>query len=169
MTDTLTPSRLWKRLTLDQRQRVARAFWADADAIDDQVQAALLVAQQKKFRPKTVIGLDVDRKARHLATLGSIPDSIVARALIVYHLAEQRPMMGVFLDALGIAHENGLIQEESVKPDAAKLGPAVSELARQFPADDVQLYLNTLLCQDPETWSALDGITADTAASGQEA
>jgi hypothetical protein len=108
MTDTtLTPSRLWKQMTLDQRTRAARAFWEDTEATDDQVQAALLIAQQKRFRPKTVIGLDVDRKARHLATLGAVPDQIAARALIVYHLAEQRPMMGAFLDALGITTRTG--------------------------------------------------------------
>ena len=45
---------------------------------------------------------------------------MAARALIVYHLAEQRPMMGAFLDALGIAHENGLIQEDAAKPDEEK-------------------------------------------------
>src|SRR3954470_184587 len=127
MTDTtLTPSRLWKRMTVDQRTRAARAFWADPDATDDQVQAALLIAQQKKFRPKTVIALDLDRKARHLATLGAVPDQIAGRALIVYHLAQQRPMMGAFLDALGIAHENGLIQEDSAKPEPEKIGPAVT-------------------------------------------
>ena len=152
---TLTPSRLWKHMTLDQRTRAARAFWADPDATDDQVQAALLIAQQKKFRPKTVIGLDVDRKAKHLATLGSMPEQIAARALIVYHLAEQRPLMGAFLDALGIAHENGLIQEDEVKPDANKIASAAAHIAKQFPADDVRIYLNTLLCQDPDTWSAL--------------
>jgi hypothetical protein len=85
-----------------------------------------------------------------------MPDSIAARALIVYHLAEQRPMMAVFLDALGIAHENGLIQEENVKPDAAKIAPAVAQIAQQFPAADVRLYLNTLLCQDPESWAPLE-------------
>jgi hypothetical protein len=166
MTETLTPSRLWKRITLDQRQRAAHAFWSDADATDDQVQAALLIAQQKKFRPKTVIGLDLDRKARHLATLGSLPDSIAARALVIYHLTDQRPMMAAFLDALGIAHEDGLIQEDSVTPDAAKIGPAVAQLTAQFPADDVQLYLNTLLSQDPETWGALDGIVNGIEAGG---
>jgi hypothetical protein len=119
MTDTLSPSRMWKRMTLDQRERVARTFWSDPDATDDQVQAALLIAQQKKFRPKTVIGLDLDRKARHLATLGSLPDSTAARALVIYHLSDQRPMMAAFLDALGIAHENGLIQEDDAKPDSA--------------------------------------------------
>ena len=48
---TMTPARLWKQLTLEQRQRAARAFWADPDATDDQVQAAMLIAQQKRFRP----------------------------------------------------------------------------------------------------------------------
>src|SRR5258707_1361701 len=138
--------------------RAARAFWEDPEATDDQVQAALLIAQQKKFRAKTVIGLDLDRKARHLATLGSMPDQIAARALIVYHLAEQRPMMGAFLDALGIAHESGLIQEDAVKPDPDKIGPAAARLAQQFPADDVRIYLNTLLSQDPETWGGLAGL-----------
>jgi hypothetical protein len=159
MTETpLTPSRLWKQMTLDQRMRAARAFWEDPEATDDQVQAALLIAQQKKFRPKTVIGLDVDRKAKHLATLGALPDAMAARALIVYHLAEQRAMMAAFLDALGIKHENGLIEEDAVKPDADKVGPAAATLAQQFPPEDVRIYLNTLLSQDPETWGGLVGL-----------
>jgi hypothetical protein len=152
---TLTPSRVWKTMTIDERQRVARAFWSDTEATDDQVQAALLIAQQKKFRPKTIVGLDLDRKARHLATLGSLPDPIAARALIVYHLAEQRPMMGAFLDALGIKHENGLIEEDAAKPDPSKIEPAAAKLASEFPAADVRLYLNTLLSQDPDTWEGL--------------
>src|SRR5688572_10430860 len=154
----LTPSRLWKRMAPELRQQAARAFWMDDQAIDDQVQAVLLIAQQKKFRPKFVMSLDVDRKARHLATLGTLPDSIAARVLIVYHLAEQRPMMGTFLDALGIKHEEGLIQDDEVKPDPSKVAPAVAHIAGQFPPDHVSLYLNTLLCQDPDTWGALEGL-----------
>jgi hypothetical protein len=155
MTETLTPSRLWKRMTPDQRQRAARAFWEDSEGTNDQIQAAMLIAQQKKFRPKTVVALDVDRKARHLASLAALPDTIAARALVVYHLAEQRPMMATFLDALGIAHDKGLIQEENAQPDASKIGPAAARIAEQYPADDVRLYLNTLLSQDPETWGTL--------------
>jgi hypothetical protein len=155
---TLTPSRLWKRMTPDQRQHAALAFWRDENATDDQVQAVLLISQQKKFRPKTVIGLDEERKARHLASLPSLPDAIAARVLVVYHLAEQRPMMGAFLDALGIVHEEGLIQEEDVKPDAAKVAPAAAAIATRYPVADVSLYLNTLLCQDPGTWGALAGL-----------
>jgi hypothetical protein len=155
MTDTLTPARMWRNMPAEQRQRVALAFWKDEEAADDQIQAALLIAQQKKFRPKTVVALDDDRKARHLASIAALPETLAARALVVYHLAEQRPMMAAFLDALGIAHENGLIKEDGAKPEASKIGPAAAQIAKQFPAEDVRLYLHTLLCQDPDTWGAL--------------
>jgi hypothetical protein len=152
---TLTPSKLWKRMTLEQRLQAARAFWTDEEATDDQIQAVMLISQQKKFRPKTVVSLDAERKARHFASLASLPDAMAARALVVYHLAAQREMMGAFLDALGVAHENGLIQDDAARPDAAKMAAAAETIAGRFPAGDVALYLNTLLTQDPETWGAL--------------
>jgi hypothetical protein len=102
-----------------------------------------------------VFALDVDRKSRHLASLISLPDAIAARVLVGYHLAEQRPMMGQFLDALGIPHEEGLIKDEAPKPDPDKIGAAVESITGTYPAEEVSLYLNTLVCQDPETWSGL--------------
>lgn len=152
---TLTPSKLWKHIAAEQRLKVARAFWLDEEATDDQIQAVLVIAQQKKFRPKFILSLDEDRKARYLSGVLALPEALAARALIIYHLAEQREMMGAFLDALGIAHEDGLIKDDGVKPDADKIAPAVTVLKEKFPADDVSLYLQTLLCQDPEAWGAL--------------
>lgn len=156
MTDTtLTPVRLWKNMTAAQRAAATRAFWSDEQATDDQIQAVMLIAQQKKFRPKSVVALDLDRKSKHLASIVNLPEGLAARVLILYHLAEQRPMMGAFLDALGITHEDGLIQEENVQPDATKLAPAVAAIRAAYPPEDVSLYLNTLLCQDPQTWGTL--------------
>jgi hypothetical protein len=152
---TTTPARLWKKMTVPHRQKAALAFWQADEAVDDQVQAALLIAQQKKFRPKFVLALDDDRKSRHLASLPNLPEQVAGRALIAYHLDAQRPMMGAFLDALGIAHENGVIQEDDVKPDAGKLAAAVDAIEKAYPAEDVSLYLNVLLCQDPATWGGL--------------
>ena len=159
MTDmTPTAGRLWKRMTFEQRQRAALAFWKDETIAADQAQAVQLIAKHSKFRPKTVAGLDVEGKARHLASVPALPDDVATRVLVLYHLAAQRSMMGAFLDALGLAHENGLIQEGNVTPDRARLGPAVTSIATQYPPADVSLYLNTLLCQDPETWGALQGL-----------
>ena len=145
-------------MTAEQRLRAAYALWRDEEATSDQLQAALLIAQQRKFRPKTVIGLDEDRKARHLASLTTLPEALAARMLVVYHLAEQRPMMGAFLDALGIAHDNGMIQDDAAPPDPSKIAGAVATIAGVFPAQDVSLYLNTLLWQDPVSWGALRGV-----------
>jgi hypothetical protein len=156
LTDTtLTPSRLWKRMTAEQRLRAAQALHRDDEAAGDRRQAAMLIAKQKKFRPKTVLGLDDDRKARYLASVPDLPEDLAARMLVVYHLAEQRPMMSAFLDALGIAHENGVIQEDAVTPDPAKIAAAIAAIAAVYPADDVSLYLDTLRWQDPAAWGAL--------------
>lgn len=160
MTDmTPTAGRLWKRLTFEQRHRAALAFWQDETTAADQAQAVQLIAKHSKFRPKTVAGLDVEGKARHLASVPTLPDDIATRLLVLYHLAAQRPMMGTFLDALGIAHENGLIQEGNATLDQAKLGPAVAALTGAYPAADVSIYLNTLFCHDPQTWGGLQGLS----------
>ena len=147
-------------MTSAQRQAAARAFWLDDQATQDQIQAVMLIAQQKKFRPKSVVELDIDRKARHFAGIVNLPEGLAARALIAYHLAEQRPMMATFLDTLGLAHEDGLIQDENAKPDPEKLAPAVSAIRAAYPVEDVSLYLNTLVCQDPETWGELGKLQA---------
>ena len=146
-------------MTLDQRVRAARAFWAEEQATDDQIQAVTLIAQQKKFRPKFVIELDDERRAKHLASLVALPETLAARALIVYHIAEQREMMGAFLDALDVKHENGIIQEDDAKPDSSRFASAADTIAARFPAEDVSLYLTTLVCQDPATWGELKTLT----------
>jgi len=156
MSDTmLTPSKLWKRMTPEQRLQTAQALWAEEQATDDQIQAIMLIAQQKKFRPKSVLALDAERKAKHFAGLLNLPDPMAARALVLYHLSHQREMMGTFLDALGIAHEDGLTKDDAIKPEAEKLNAAVQAIAGKYPSEHVSLYLDTLVCQDPDTWGAL--------------
>lgn len=141
-----------------QRLRAARAFWTSDQDPQDQAQAAALIAQQMKFRSKFVLGLDAERRAKYLAGIAAVPDTVAARVLIAYHLAEQRPMMGAFLDAAGIAHTDGVIEDEDVQPDAARIPAAAAAIAEKFPAEDVALYLATLYWQDPEAWAALDGL-----------
>jgi hypothetical protein len=150
------PSKLWKKLSAERRMAAAELFWSDEQSTEQQIEAVSALASHMKFRPKSVIGLPIDRKARYLATLPAVSDTVAARALINYHLERQRPMMGAFLDLLGVAHENGLINEETVtKPSADKLKAAVSELSSKYPREDVTLYFSTLISQDPDTWGGL--------------
>jgi hypothetical protein len=97
-----------------------------------------------------------ERKVTHLLKFANVSEGVAARLLVTYHLATQRTMMGAFLDALGITHENGLIADETLpKQDADKLRAAAAELGSKFPEDDVSLYFATLVAQDPETWGGL--------------
>jgi hypothetical protein len=158
MSDELRPAKLWRTLPLEARQAAAVAFWSDDQAGLEQAEGVALIARQIKFRPKSVLTLPVEKKAKHLAAMGQVSDLLAARLLVAYHLHHQRPMMGRFLDLLGIPHEEGLITEES--PDAPapeKLDEAAKALAAEFPAADVSLYFWTLLWQDPETWGGLQG------------
>ena len=154
------PSKLWKKMSADRRMAAAELFWSDEQSTDQQIEAVGALASHMKFRPKSVIGLPIEKKAKYLATLPAVSDSVAARALVNYHLERQRPMMGAFLDALGIAHENGLISEENaVKPDSARLKAAAADLSSKFPKEDVTLYFSTLVSQDPDTWGGLAELT----------
>lgn len=140
----------------DQRLKAAEVFWTDEQSADQQIEAIAALANHMKFRTKSVIGLPLERKAKYLATFPGISDTIAARALVSYHLEQQRPMMGEFLDALGIKHENGLIEEETVTvPGAERVREAVGQLSTKYPAEDLSLYFSTLVSQDPETWNVL--------------
>src|SRR6266550_147983 len=135
------PSKLWRRMPLERRIDAAGLFWDDEHSADQQMEAVAAIATHMKFRPRSVVTLAPDKRARYLAQLPTVTDTIAARALVNYHLERQRPMMGAFLDLLGIPHDNGLIADDKVvKPDAAKVKAAAQELATKYPDDDVSLY-----------------------------
>ena len=153
------PSRVWKDLPPDLRLAAANAFWADEDdaATVAQYEAIATIARRMNFRAKSVRALSAERRAKQLAQMADVSDAVASRALVAYHFAAERPLMGAFLDALGIAHDQGLIKEDEVTPpDAAKTASAVKTVRETFPADAVTLYLKTLVSIDPETWAALD-------------
>ena len=150
------PSQLWKSLPPDRRLQAAEAFWNEQEAGLEQAEAVALIAQKIKFRAKSVITMPADKRARHLASFPVVSELVAARLLVAYHLAHQRSMMGAFLDAVGIKHEDGIIAEDEVQPPSAEaLQKAAETIAASYPAEDVSLYLSTLVWQDPDTWGAL--------------
>jgi hypothetical protein len=159
------PSRLWKQLSVDRRVAAAELFWSDEQSTEQQIEAVAALAAHMKFRAKSVLALPLEKKAKYLATLPTVSDTVAARALVSYHLERQRPMMAAFLDSLGIAHEDGLISEENVsKPEPETLRTAAVALAATYPPEDVSLYFKTLVSQDPDTWGRLAELTTDDAA-----
>lgn len=143
----------------EKRVEAAGLFWEDEQSTDQQLEAIAAIASHMKFRTKSVLALAPEKRAKYLATLPNVSDTIAARALVNYHLARQRPMMAAFLDSVGVTHEEGLITDEQVaRPESEKLKTAATDLAAKFPPEDVALYLSTLVSQDPETWKELAGL-----------
>ena len=150
------PSALWKQMSPDRRLQAAEAFWRGENDPAELAEVVTLLAQRLKFRTKSFVVLPIAKKAQYLVGLPSPPEMIAARLLVAYHMTHQRPLMGAFLDALGVAHDNGAIGEEAeVAPTAEKTRAAAQSIAASFPAEDVALYLSTLYWQGPETWGAL--------------
>ena len=142
----------------EKRLVAANAFWSDEHGHEQQVEVIVTLARKLNFRPKSVPALPLERRAKLLAGM-DVSDAVASRGLIAYHLAAERPMMGAFLDALNIAHDNGLITAEEVPaPDKAQLAEAVRTLKAAFPEDAVRLYLHTLLLLDGDTWSDLGAL-----------
>src|SRR5687768_16711692 len=154
----MRPSVLWKEMPPEKRLVAANAFWADEHGHEQQVEVIVALARKLNFRPKSVPALPLERRAKLLAGM-DVSDAVASRALIAYHLSAERPMMGAFLDALNIEHDNGLITAEEVPPpDKGKLTEGVRTLKATFPEDAVRLYLHTLLLLDGDTWADLSGL-----------
>jgi hypothetical protein len=154
--DLPRPSQLWKQLDPEKKRQAAEAFWRDDPPTAEQAEAISLIAQRIKFRVKSVVTMPIDKKAHYVLAMPAVTEGMAARLLVAYHLTHQRAMMGAFLDALGIAHEEGIITEDEVKPPSPEaLKKAATAIAASYPADDVSLYLSTLVWQDPETWGPL--------------
>ena len=94
----------------------------------------------------------VEKRAHHRPLVLEVIRDDQARRQQVGELDQAGEVLG----ALGIAHDDGLIKDESpAKPDAAKLDAGVKTLAAAYPKDQVARYFWALLWQDPDTWGGL--------------
>jgi hypothetical protein len=154
-----TATRVWKRLTRDERLAAASAFWQETPA-EGAGAALAAIVRARHLRPQVARQLDAEEKARSLASVLDPGESVASALLVALHLGPRRAMLAPFLDAAGLAHENGILKDEAGDPvseAAARAG--VQALRAAFPPAQIETYLNTLWLQDPERWEALAAST----------
>lgn len=153
--DRLTPGRLWAALEPEARAAAARALYRRDPA--GRREADFAIATTMRFRDAAVRQLPVERRARYVATIPAPSDSLVSSLLLAFHLEERKDVLGAFLDALGIPHEDGLIEEghEIEPPAVGALASGAEALYSAFPEETVDTYFASLLALDPETWGGL--------------
>ena len=154
-----TATRLWKRLGREERLAAATLFWREPS--EEVVGAALsAVIKARRLRPQVARSLPAEERARALASVLDPGESVAAALLVALHLGERRALLATFLDAAGLAHEDGVLRdEEGASPpplDEAAAREGVRALAAAYPREQVETYLNTLWLQDPERWRTLE-------------
>lgn len=111
------------------------------------------VAKALKFRPHAIRKLPMDKrakKARQILLAGGQAD-LAYELCGGYLLKAHENLMPDFLDATGVPHENGMIEDTgNSKPAADKIEAAVKTLDEKYPSEDVTLYLGICAMQWPD-------------------
>jgi len=118
------------------------------------------VAQARKVRlvylerqPRT------DRHTLVVTTLARPSmEPAAANVLRTWFLKKQNQLLIDFLDALGIQHEKGIVEDLPEKVDDAKVKSAVEALLAKHPAEVVALYLHSFLHLNDAHWHNLEEI-----------
>ncbi len=155
---TTTVRRLWKALTPDEKTEAITACLSDDENGWVKNSTRTAVAAALKFRPQTVATWPRQKLVSEAARLPLDDAQLLSAYIVDLHLGHRRPMMGAYLDTLGIENDEGRIDSEKVEvpvQDAKKVAAAADALVAKFPPDEVATYFLTLLLQDSATWAGL--------------
>ena len=155
---TTTVRKLWKALTSAERTQAISASLDDDPEGWAKNTTRNAVAAALKFRPQTVASWPRAKLVSEAARLPIDDAQLLSGYLVDLHLGHRRPMMGAFLDTLGIENDEGRIDSETVtvpEQDAERLAAAADDLAGRYPEEEVVTYFLTLLLQDSAIWAGL--------------
>jgi len=151
-----TAVRLWKRLEREEKIAAAGRFFAEPPP---EVYGSALgaIVKARHLRPQVARSMSADEQGRALASVLDPGEPVAAALLVALHLGARREMLGVFLDAVGLPHEDGILKEEAdaATLDDTQLRAGLDALKKRFSAHEIHTYLNTLWLQDPDRWGGL--------------
>ena len=115
------------------------------------------VAEARKRRP--VFLERQPRPQRHAAMLATLArpalDMVAANLIRTWLLKKHKQMLADFLDALGIAHQEGVVEDLPPAMDDAKVRAAVEALLAKHPHEAVAVYLNAFNEMNEVEWPSL--------------
>ena len=118
------------------------------------------VAQARKLRP---VFLErqarVERHPTMIASLSRPGQELVAANLIRGWLMKKHSAVLIdFLDALGIAHQQGAVEDLPPAMDDTRLRSAIDALLAKHPPEVVSVYLNAFSAMNDSGWTNLDAM-----------
>ncbi|MHC5209371.1 MAG: hypothetical protein ACYTG2_01475 [Planctomycetota bacterium] len=134
------------------------------ESLDPKVARALdgPIARMLNSRPRSIARQPVTLRVKALrAWITRERDEQVAGDLLAaYFLGPRKDLVTSFLDATGVTHEDGQVEDDA-RPDAAKIPDAVAALLAEHDREDVGLYLQVAAQQwpdVPEVKTAAEGL-----------
>lgn len=115
------------------------------------------VAEARKLRP--VFLERQPRPQRNAAMLTTLArpslEGVTANLLRTWLLKKHQALLGDFLDALGIPHKEGVVEDLPATMDDAKLQAAVDAVLAKHPPEVVAVYLNAFQEMNEVDWPNL--------------
>jgi len=115
------------------------------------------VAEARKLRP--VFMERQPRPQRHAAMLATLTrpalETVTANLLRTWLLKKHKQMLIDFLDALGITHQEGVVETLPPAMDEAKIRAAVDGLLAKYPPEVVAVYLHAFNDMNEVEWPSL--------------
>ncbi len=155
----MRPFQVFAGMSPEHATAVMRALSEHAPAIFAQAVHAASIAL--KARPAYLRRQPFAKRAeavrRALARVGS--NDIAEELLAVYFLECRKPLLIEWLDSLGIAHEDGTLEEDApAPPPEADLAKAVEHFRAIDEDLDRELLLRAFASQRAVDWQALDAL-----------
>ena len=116
------------------------------------------VAEARKLRPMFYERTPrTQRHAEMITALGRPRLELTAASLLREWLMKgQNAMLCDFLDAMGVPHKEGAVEELPATMDDAKLRSAVDVLLGKYPHEQVAVYLNAFYSMNDVRWPNLE-------------
>jgi hypothetical protein len=162
------PFAVWNLLTEDEQREAATALWDEADR-SSRLPVELALAKEMKFRPQSVRRLSSERVAGRLVRMAdTLPEDVVFQFLFHLHMAGRRALLAEFLDAVGLPHEDGVLDlpDGAGPPEPEGLATAARALIASHNHQGL-VYLATLKVADRDFWSGLDPVLEERSDAGE--
>ena len=139
----LSALRLWQALDAEERRAATAACLATH--ADSRVQLNRVVAEARNFRPDTVRKWPEEKICGAMRFMSLRDSALASRLLQCHHVPGQRTMVAGFLDDLGVAHTEGLVESlAAVDADEDVIRSAVGKLVTEYGARATAVYMLTL-------------------------
>lgn len=131
-----------------------------AFATDKPLYRAVLTAVADANRVRPAFLEKRPRAQRHVDMMAALTrprmEEAAANLLRGWLVKSQKEMLGDFLNTLGIAHQDGVVEDFPESVDDDKLKAAVDLLLGKYPAERVIVYLHTVQATGGVQWANLE-------------